>query len=177
MTIIPLLESRLSLAACSMDQDSSRSFPLSPSLDRTSNVVGQVYSMSNSTAGNSVLAFNRSADGSLTYSTSYSTGGLGTGGGLGNQGAIQLDEAGKTLVVVDAGSNEISSFRVDGDGSLALADKVASGGSMPISVTISGHLVYVLNAGGAGNISGFTLSSQGDLAPIAGSTRPLSTNA
>jgi 6-phosphogluconolactonase len=113
----------------------------------------------------------------LTAAGSYSTGGLGTGGGLGNQGGIQLDRSGKTLIVVDAGSNEISSFRVNGDGSLTWADKVASGGTMPISVTISGQLVYVLNAGGAGNISGFTLSSDGDLAPIAGSTRPLSTSA
>jgi 6-phosphogluconolactonase (cycloisomerase 2 family) len=177
MRILPLLVLGVAVAACSTDQDSSRSFPLSPSLDRSSNVVGQVYSMSNAIAGNSVLAYNRSADGSLTYSSSYSTGGLGTGGGLGNQGGIQLDQSGKTLLVVDAGSNEISSFRVNGDGSLDLAAKVASGGVMPISVTISDGLVYVLNAGGAGNISGFTLSAQGDLAPIAGSTRPLSTNA
>jgi hypothetical protein len=177
MRIVPLLTLAVAVAACSMDQDSSRSFPLSPSLDRSSNTVGQVYSMSNATTGNAVLAFNRSADGSLSYSASYSTGGLGTGGGLGNQGGIQLDGAGKTLVVVDAGSNEISSFRVNGDGSLALADRVASGGEMPISVTISGRFVYVLNAGGAGNISGFTLSAQGDLAPIVGSTRPVSTNA
>jgi 6-phosphogluconolactonase len=177
MRILPLLALGVSVAACSMDQDSSRSFPLAPSLDRTNNVVGQVYTMSNATSGNSVLAYNRSADGSLVAAGSYSTGGLGTGGGLGNQGGIQLDRAGKTLVVVDAGSNEISSFRVNGDGSLTWADKVASGGTMPISVTISGQLVYVLNAGGAGNISGFTLSSDGDLAPIAGSTRPLSTNA
>jgi len=177
MRILPLVVLGVGVAACAMDQDSSRSFPLAPSLDRTNNVVGQVYSMSNATSGNAVLAFNRSADGSLTYSSSYSTGGLGTGGGLGNQGGIQLDESGKTLVVVDAGSNEVSSFRVNGDGSLSFADKVASGGTMPISVTISGHLVYVLNAGGAGNISGFTLSSQGDLSPLAGSTRPLSTSA
>jgi hypothetical protein len=177
MRILPLLALGVAVAACSMDQDSSRSFPLSPSFDRSNNVVGQVYSMSNATTGNSVLAYDRSADGSLTYSSSFSTGGLGTGGGLGNQGGIQLDQAGKTLVVVDAGSNEISSFRVNGDGSLALASKVASGGVLPISVTISDHLVYVLNAGGTGNISGFTLSAQGDLAPIAGSTRPLSTNA
>ncbi|HVE32091.1 MAG TPA: beta-propeller fold lactonase family protein [Gemmatimonadaceae bacterium] len=177
MRILPLLALGVAVAACSMDQDSSRSFPLAPSLDRTNNVVGQVYTMSNATAGNSVLAFNRSSDGSLTAAGSYSTGGLGTGGGLGNQGGIQLDRSGKTLIVVDAGSNEISSFRVNGDGSLTWADKVASGGTMPISVTISGQLVYVLNAGGAGNISGFTLSSDGDLAPIAGSTRPLSTSA
>jgi 6-phosphogluconolactonase (cycloisomerase 2 family) len=48
---------------------------------------------------------------------------------------------------------------------------------MPISVTISGALVYVLNAGGNGNITGFTLSPQGDLAAIPGSTRPLSSAA
>jgi 6-phosphogluconolactonase (cycloisomerase 2 family) len=160
-----------------MDQDSSRSFPLAPSLDRTTNTVGQVYTMSNATTGNVVLAYNRSADGSLTPAGSYNTTGLGTGGGLGNQGGIQLDESGDRLVVVDAGSNEISSFRVNGDGSLTLADKVASGGVMPISVTISDDRVYVLNAGGSGNISGFTLASDGDLAPIAGSTRPLSTSA
>jgi 6-phosphogluconolactonase (cycloisomerase 2 family) len=173
MRIAPLLALGVAVAACSTDQDSQS--VTGPSLNRSGNVVGQVYSMSNAPDGNSVLVYNRAADGSLIYTASYSTRGLGTGGGLGNQGGIQLDEAGKTLVVVDAGSSEISSFRVNGDGSLTWVDKVASGGTMPISVTISGHLVYVLNAGGSGNISGFTLSSQGDLAPIAGSTRPLST--
>ena len=177
MRLLPLLALALGAAACSMDQDSSRSFPLAPSPDRSSNTIGQVYTMSNATSGNLVLAYDRSADGSLAPAGSYSTHGLGTGGGLGNQGGIQLDESGKRLVVVDAGSNEISSFLVNGDGSLAFADKVSSGGVMPISVTISDNLVYVLNAGGSGNISGFTLSSTGDLAPLAGSTRPLSTSA
>src|SRR6185436_17653840 len=83
----------------------------------------------------------------------------------------------QTLVVVNAGSNEISSFQVNGDGSLQLASRVASGGTMPISVTISGHLVYALNAGGAGNIAGFRLSSQGELQAITGSSRPLSSAA
>ena len=177
MRLLPLLALALGAAACSMDQDSSRSMPLAPSLDRGSNSVGQVYTMSNATTGNAVLAYNRATDGSLTPAGTYSTNGLGTGGGLGNQGGIQLDASGKTLLVVDAGSNEISSFRVNGDGSLTFADKVASGGVMPISVTISDDLVYVLNAGGTGNISGFTLAADGDLAPLAGSTRPLSTSA
>src|SRR5207302_1359279 len=35
----------------------------------------------------------------------------------------------------------------------------------------------VLNAGGSGNITGFTVGAQGDLSPIAGSTRPLSGSA
>ncbi len=72
------------LAACSQDQDSARQFLLSPSFDRGSNVVGQVYTMNNNPAGNAVLVYDRAADGSLTAAGSFPTGGLGTGGGLGN---------------------------------------------------------------------------------------------
>ena len=57
MRILPLVALSVGVAACSMDQDSSRSFPLSPSLDRSANVIGQVYSMSNATNGNAVLAY------------------------------------------------------------------------------------------------------------------------
>lgn len=163
------------LAACSQDQDTSRQFALSPSFDRGSSAIGQVYTMTNSPAGNAVLAFDRAADGSLTAAGSYSTGGTGTGGGLGNQGGLVLE--GSWLAVVNAGSNEVSLFRVNSDGSLSLADRVSSGGTMPISVTISGNLLYVLNAGGSGNISGFSIDASGDLTAIAGSTRPLSTGA
>ncbi len=52
-----------------------------------------------------------------------------------------------------------------------------SGGTMPLSVTIHGNIVYVVNGGGSGNISGFTMSSRGVLSPIAGSTLPLSSSA
>ena len=163
------------LAACSRDQDASRQFALSPSFDRGSNTVGQVYTMTNSTAGNSVLAFDRAGDGSLTAAGSFATGGTGTGAGLGNQNGLVLE--GSWLAAVNAGSNDVSLFRVNGDGSLSLADRVSSGGTRPISVTISGTLLYVLNAGGTGNISGFSVAGNGDLTPIAGSTRPLSSGA
>ena len=51
---------------------------------------------------------------------------------------------------------------------------MASGGDQPISVTVDDGLLYVLNAGGAGNISGFTVSKKNGLSPLAGSARPLS---
>ena len=145
------------LAACSEDQDPSRQFLLSPSFASGDNVIGQVYTMTNSPAGNAVLAFNRAADGSLTPARSYSTGGTGTGAGLGNQGGVIL--VGRWLAAVNAGSNDVSLFAVNGDGSLSLTDRVSSGGTMPISVTISGNLLYALNAGGNGNVSGFAISS------------------
>lgn len=165
----------VAVTACSQDQDPARQFPLSPSFDRGSNVVGQVYTMTNSTAGNAVLAFNRAADGSLTAAGSFATGGTGTSAGLGNQGGLVLEH--EWLAVVNAGSNDVSLFRVNGDGSLSLTDRVSSGGTMPISVTIDGALLYVLNAGGSGNISGFSIAANGDLTAIAGSTRPLSSGA
>ena len=159
------------LAACSQDQE----FPLSPSLNQASNSVGQVFTSSNSPAGNAILAYDRAADGSLTPAGSYPTGGIGTGAGLGNQGGIAL--AGNLLAVVNAGSDEISLFSVNGDGSLTLTDRVSSGGTTPISVTIYQDLLYVVNAGGSGNIAGFEISTSGDLSSIAGSSQPLSTGA
>lgn len=138
------------------------------------NRIGSVYTLTNEAGGNAVAAFERAADGSLTPAGVYPTGGLGNGGGLGSQGAVVLSENGRLLLAVDAGSDEISSFLVAHDGSIAFADRIASGGDMPISVTVHGGLIYALNAGGAGNISGFTISPHGSLAPLPGSTRLLS---
>ena len=83
-----------------------------------------------------------------------------------------IDDAGRYLYAVNAGSASVTSFRIRRDG-LQLIDVVASGGAMPTSVTVHGDLVYVLNAGDPGNISGFTVRN-GDLEPLAGSIRPLS---
>lgn len=137
--------------------------------------AGALYTATNAASGNTVLVFDRAADGSLTAAGSVATGGLGSGGGLGNQGGLVLSDNGRSLFVVDAGSNEISALAVGSHG-LELVGKVSSGGVAPLSLTVSGDLLYVLNAGGGGspaNISGFRLDD-GALAPIAGSTRPLS---
>jgi 6-phosphogluconolactonase (cycloisomerase 2 family) len=45
---------------------------------------------------------------------------------------------------------------------------------MPISLTVKGDLLYVLNSGGSGNITGFRGAITGHLDPIAGSSMPLS---
>jgi 6-phosphogluconolactonase (cycloisomerase 2 family) len=138
--------------------------------------AGAVYSMDNSSTGNNVLVFRRSSDGTISFSASQSTGGLGTGSGLGSQGSVQLSSDGQWLFACNAGSNEISVFAASHNG-LQLTDKVGSGGQMPISMTLSGHLLYVLNAGGAAGgqdtITGFYFD-HGKLAPIPGSTHGLS---
>lgn len=130
-----------------------------------------VYTANNSPDGNRVLVYDRFG-GALVFDRSFPTGGMGTGGGLGNQGGVTLDDAGH-LFVVNAGSNELSVFELARQ-ALVLTDIVPSGGEMPISVTANGDIVYVLNAGNGGSITGFEIDGDGRLTPIPGSTQPLS---
>jgi 6-phosphogluconolactonase len=135
-----------------------------------------VYTLSNQIGGNTVVVYNRAGNGMLTYSASYATGGTGTGGGLGNQGAVIMagdDDDDDVLLAVNAGSNSISSFKISGSG-LNLKSTVSSGGMRPVSIAQHDDIVFVLNAGGTNNISGFKLKENGMLQPIANSTRPLS---
>lgn len=134
---------------------------------------GAVYALTNAATGNAVAMYTRAADGSLSWQGSVSTGGLGAGSSLGSQGALALSDDGRWLFAVNAGSNDISAFRI-GEAGLSLTSRVASGGALPISITVHANLVYVLNAGGDGNISGFTVGNDGALAPMPGSTRVLS---
>ncbi len=135
------------------------------------NSPGAVYTLTNSPAGNAVAVFGRAADGTLAPQGQFPTGGAGTGSGLGSQGAVVLSGGGRQLFAVNAGSDSISLFSVQTNG-LELNATVPSGGSRPISLTVHGNLLYVLNAGGAGNVTAFMVGHD-TLTPLAGSTRPL----
>lgn len=136
---------------------------------------GAVYVSTNSTAGNEVLVFPRAADGSLGAPRAFATGGTGTGGGLGNQGAVVLAHDNRRLFVANAGSSDVSVFAVRAGG-LELLDRVDSRGKRPVSIAVHRRLVYVLNAGANGNIRGFVLGDDDKLRTIRGSTRPLSSS-
>lgn len=135
--------------------------------------VGAVYTIDNAST-NHVLYYSRAADGSITFANSFSTNGMGTGSALASQGAVALSQDGRFLLVVNAQSNDISVFSVQSNGWLTYLSKTSSMGSMPISLTIYKNWVYVLDAGGSGNIAGFMLSSSGTLTYLAGSNQPLS---
>jgi 6-phosphogluconolactonase len=138
---------------------------------------GAVFTLTNAASGNAVAVFDRANDGSLTAAGTVATGGNGTGAGLGSQGAIVLD--GDRLLAVNAGSNTLSLLHVNRHGNVSLADVEPSGGVGPISVTVHGKVVYVVNQGDAthaANIHGF-LALWGNLVPLPGSSRPLSTAA
>src|SRR5256884_5239259 len=167
------------LAACEQNRDISNpaaSFETSLEAQRVLGAVEgwrAVYTLTNQVAGNAVAVFTRAAVGTLTAAGTIATGGTGTGAGLGSQGAVALSDDGRRLFAVNAGSNDVSVFDI-GPAGLTLASRTASGGTLPISLTVHGNVLYVLNAGGSGNISGFAVGSSGDLTPIAGATLPLS---
>jgi 6-phosphogluconolactonase (cycloisomerase 2 family) len=133
---------------------------------------GAVYAMTDAPDGNAVVVYQRTVNGHLAASGTYPTGGAGNGTGvdpLRSQGGLVLDRG--LLFAVNAGSNDLSVFAV-GKRVLTLVQRIATGGTMPTSVTVHGDLLYVLNAGSSA-IAGFRIGEQGQLAPIAGSTRAL----
>lgn len=131
-----------------------------------------VYTLSNATA-NQVLAFQRFGNGQLRPAGQFATGGNGTGAGLGNQGALALSANARYLFAVNPGSSDISVFKVTHRG-LALLDRVAEDGLTPVSIAVSRHRVYVVNAGDD-SIAGFSFDAvAGKLRPIPESHRGLS---
>ena len=136
------------------------------------NAAGAVYVQTNDATINEVLAFERREDGGLAPQGRFDTAGRGTGEPhLPSQSSIVLSDDGRWLLVVSAGSDELSLFSVE-NGGLVLANCIASGGGTPTSVAVSGDLVYVLN-NGTPNIAGFRIDA-GRLIGLEGSSRPLS---
>src|SRR6266705_1702873 len=80
---------------------------------QASPVVGHVYVNDNTAGTNTIGAFDRHADGTLTpeAGSPFAAGGAGTGSGLASQGALQFSADGRFLIAVDAGSNQISVLR------------------------------------------------------------------
>jgi len=141
--------------------------------------VGAVYTTTNDAGANAVLAFRRAADGSLTELGQFPTGGRGIGGTvdpLASQYAIILSADHRLLFSVNAGSNDVSSFRVKEEGGLELVDVQSAGGIRPVSLAARGHFLYVLNAGD-NTVTGLRVNARGKLIDIPKGTRELASGA
>lgn len=118
----------------------------------------------------------REWDGKLRGIGSFPTGGRGEGGlndPLESQYSVVLTANHKFLLAVNAGTSDISVFRVRPEG-LEFVSITPSGGGNPVSLAVHGNLVYVLNAGSTVHTAGFRLEPSGQLAPVANSQKPLS---
>jgi 6-phosphogluconolactonase (cycloisomerase 2 family) len=153
-----------------------------------------VFTQTNGLLSNQVVAYYRQDDGSLLEAGRFATGGTGKTGstdgkgapllpiGVGNgpggllQGAnsvvlAQTPDGTPLLFVTNAGSGDLSVFRVERD-RLVLTDRALTGGFSPISVTVHGNLVYVLNQITA-TIKGFRVDDAGKLTPVPGAQEPV----
>ncbi len=134
-------------------------------------VGGAVYVQTNEPE-NHVVAFARAADGALTRLGDHATGGAGDAKPhLTSQGSVVLTADGRHLLITNAGSHDVSIFKVVESG-LELVQTVSSDGTAPKSLAERDGLVYVLNTGKPG-VTGFRLSENG-LETLMGAEMPLS---
>lgn len=119
-----------------------------------------VFVQSDNTAANTVVAYHRAGDGTLSQSGVYGTGGRGgvLDGSqvdhLASQGSLAYDQHHHLLYAVNAGSNTVTVFAVHGD-RLQRLQVIASGGAFPVSIAFHDAQVYVLNALDGGSVQGF----------------------
>ena len=134
---------------------------------------GAVFAMTNVTAGNRIVAYRRAAGGALTRVDSVPTRGNGIGVDLDTTGSLVLSGDRRFLYAVNAGSDDVTVFAVNGT-NLSFLQKVDAG-DQPNSLTLHRDLLYVLNGSVAGNgIRGFRVAADGRLTPLPNSFRLLS---
>ena len=137
-----------------------------------------VFVQLNNINGNAVRVFQRADDGMGTLTQvgpDVPTGGLG-GTVVGAptdplQSQNSLVFSNGLLFAVNAGSNTVTVFHVDGT-QLVQRQVIPSGGQFPTSIAVRDNLVFVANGGGAGAIQGYRLEN-GMLQMIPDDNRPL----
>ena len=89
------------------------------------------------------------------------------------QGPLRLSDDHRFLYAVNPGSDDITVFRVNG--THLTFRQIIHAGDQPLSLTIAGDLLYVLDGSVAGNgIRGFRIAPDGTLTRLPGSFRALS---
>jgi 6-phosphogluconolactonase (cycloisomerase 2 family) len=143
--------------------------------ERGQDLKHAVFVQSNAPGGNQILTYRRADNGTLQLAGSFDTGGRGgrVEGAqvdpLASQGSLILDRDHDLLIGVNAGSNSVYAFELDG-GTLGRRQVVSSCGEFPVSLAVHDNLLYVLNAGGAGSVVGYHIAGK-RLLPIANSAR------
>ncbi|KAM0512920.1 hypothetical protein ACHAPE_008425 [Trichoderma viride] len=146
-----------------------------PSYVDSRTTKGAVFALTNA-VNNAVIAFNRNADGTLTKTGEYPTGGHGQGVDFDSQGGLQLSADHKFLYAVNPASDEVTVYSVNGS-SLKKIQSIYAG-DQPLSITLSNNgFAYAMDGSVASTgIFGFKVNQQtGTLSPITNSTIATST--
>jgi 6-phosphogluconolactonase (cycloisomerase 2 family) len=124
-----------------------------------------VFVQSDDTSANTVVAYDRAADGTLTQQGIHATGGKGgilpgtVADHLASQGSLAYDRDHQLLYAVNAGSDTVTVFAVRGT-HLRRVQEISSGGSFPVGVTFHDNRVYVANTLGGGSVQGFVRTGE-----------------
>ena len=133
---------------------------------------------------NAVLAYVDQGDGHLIAApgSPFYTGGSGNAnlaqalGPEDSDNEIVLSSDGKFLLTVNSGSNTIAVFSLKSDGKLipVVGSPFPSGGHTPVSLSVSGNKIFVVNKGDTGgesdtpNYATFTIDGSGNLSTVPG---------
>ena len=149
-----------SLAAAVAGATALLAAPASAEAPTPVEAAAPVFVQTDNPDGNTVVAYDRTRTGALVRAGSYPTGGLGgvldgsVVDHLASQGSLTYDRSAALLYAVNAGSNTITTFAVQGD-RLFRRQVTSSGGAFPVSITAHGNQVFVLNAREGGSIQGY----------------------
>jgi 6-phosphogluconolactonase (cycloisomerase 2 family) len=149
-------------------------------------VTDIIWLESNSTAGNSILAFKNDGSGNPTFLGSAPAGGIGVFdktfalGPFDSDQNLIVNSQGTLLFAVNSGSNSIAVFRITPNGLQAVqGSPFASGGSDPVSLGLEDDILTVVNkdqdpAQNANlvqpNYTTFRVSPNGQLTAVGNST-------
>jgi 6-phosphogluconolactonase (cycloisomerase 2 family) len=162
MKLLPRLVASSFAAAALVVGSAVPAFAASAHAEHENDNGGAVFVQTDNPNGNEVVAYERNGNGSLTFDHAYTThgnGGVLNGSmvdHLASQGSLAYDQQQNVLIAVNAGSDTISVFGINGD-DLQLREVLPSGGTFPVSVAIHDHLAYVLNALDGGSVQGYAL--------------------
>ena len=108
-----------------------------------------LYTVSNSSSGNSVVGYHIESDGALSPlpGSPFSTGGLGQGTSLliSSDSGIVVSKNHRFLFAPNRGSNDIAVFRIELNGTLTAVrgSPFPTGGTVPTSLTLHDNLLFV----------------------------------
>lgn len=149
-----------------------------------------VYVESNiqSANGNSIFAFHREVDGSLSpvNGSPFLAGGAGVQdqsfifGPYDSDQNLVVDSRRRMLFAVNSGSDTVAAFRINSDGSLTAVtgSPFPSNGTNPVSLALAGDILFVVNKNGdfahesalQPNYTALSIKSDGSLEPVEDST-------
>lgn len=153
--------------------------------------IGAVYTLTNQNDSNDLVVYARDkATGEISLSGSFPTGGLGLDIGFGPldplvaQDPLIVSRSQTCVLVVNAGSNTISSFRVNAPltdaTDVSFVGQYNTTGYIPTSITegrgITENQIYVLNAGENGSIDQYDLNPETCVAELVVPPEPLATS-